>query len=188
MSKQVIIVHGSNGSPEENWSPYLKLHLASEAIHTTALQLPIGENQNLQSWKRSFNQHISQIDPETILIGHSLGCAFILSILSDKEIKVNSIILVSPFNHLLDIKEFDEVIDTFVEQDFNWQNLKTKYKTGYIFHGDNDPYVPLWMAQEIAEKLEIPIKVIANGGHLNTEAGYKEFPELLEVLNRYLQS
>ena len=52
------------------------------------------------------------------------------------------------------------------------------------FAGDNDPYVPLSYTQEIADALSTELKVIPNGGHLNTAAGMQQFPLLLELLNR----
>ena len=51
-----------------------------------------------------------------------------------------------------------------------------------MFHGADDPYVPLAMAQELANKLGVKLNVIEKGGHLNAESGYTKFPAVLKAI------
>ena len=46
-------------------------------------------------------------------------------------------------------------------------------------HGDDDPYVPLYSAEIMADNLNVDIDIIQWGGHLNEESGYSEFEYLL---------
>lgn len=50
------------------------------------------------------------------------------------------------------------------------------------FYTKNDPYVSYEAEKEFADTIATKQIIIENGGHLNSESGYREFPELLEVL------
>lgn len=114
------------------------------------------------------------------LIGHSVGCPFILSLL--EKHKASAAYLVSGFIQLLG-NDFDEINKTFVEKEFDWATIRKNCPKFYVYHGDNDPYVPLEYAEEMASKLGVKVKVIPNGGHLNEAAGFDKFEELLVDLN-----
>lgn len=51
--------------------------------------------------------------------------------------------------------------------------IKQNCKKFYIYHSDNDPYVPMKKATELAKKLDSKIIEIKNAGHFNEKAGYK---------------
>ena len=52
----------------------------------------------------------------------------------------------------------------------------------YVFYSDNDPYVKYEAEKEFANAITENQIVISGGGHLNSESGYTEFPELLKYL------
>jgi Asp-tRNA(Asn)/Glu-tRNA(Gln) amidotransferase A subunit family amidase len=86
----------------------------------------------------------------------------------------------------LDDPQFEPFLKTFVDLDFDW-NL-TKKNAGAIiqFHGDDDPYVPLAHAKDLAEKLDSELIVIKDGGHLSEESNYTKFPELLDKIKEII--
>lgn len=183
MSKcKVVITHGSFGDTQENWIPYLRDNLASLGFNVITPQFPIGETQNLQNWTETFKNEVGELDQNTILVGHSIAPAFFMSLLSNVDIKVKAIILVSGFLHDLGVEEFDNVNHSFTHAEFDWEKIKNNFKYGHSFHGIDDPYVPLWMGEELATNLEIELTPIEKGGHLNIAAGFKEFPELLNKI------
>ena len=182
----VVIIHGSFGDPQENWIPYLKDNLTSENCNVITPQFPIKEKQNLESWTETFYKEIGQLNENTILVGHSIAPAFILSLLNNSNTKVKGILLVSGFLHDLGVKEFDDVNNTFTHEHFDWNHIKENFDFGFSFHGNDDPYVPAWMGEEIAINLGIELMLIEDGGHLNTSAGFREFPELLEKAREFL--
>ncbi len=51
-----------------------------------------------------------------------------------------------------------------------------------MFHSDNDPYVPLEKAKELAKKLGVELIMVKNAGHFNEKAGYTKFELLLEKI------
>ena len=59
------------------------------------------------------------------------------------------------------------------------KKIKENCKNFYVYHSDNDQYVPLEKAKEFAEKLNVEVKVVKGAGHFNMETGYDKFELLL---------
>ena len=55
-----------------------------------------------------------------------------------------------------------------------------------MFRSDNDPYVPLEKAQELAKHLGVDVIIVKNAGHFNEKAGYTKFELLLENIRNVL--
>ena len=49
-------------------------------------------------------------------------------------------------------------------------------------YGDNDPYIPQDVLKKFAKSINAKEVIIHNGGHLNEEAGYNSFPEILKEI------
>ena len=180
----IFIIHGAYGNPEENWFPWLKKELESHTVFVP--RFPTPEDQTLDNWMDVFKEYIDKIDGETIFVGHSLGPAFILSVLEKLNVQVKASFFVSGFTGLLGNPQFDEINKTFVDKDFDWEKIKNNCKQFYLFHSDNDPYVPLEKGKELGEKVDSEIILIEGAGHFNTQAGFTKFPQLLELIKKEL--
>jgi len=97
----------------------------------------------------------------------------------------NSDILVASVSGPLD-NEFDEGMKTFSHKKFDWEKIKSNCKKFYVFHSNNDPYIPLKDAENLARELGVGLTLIRNGKHLNRDAGYAKFRELLEAVKKIL--
>ncbi len=177
----VIIIHGTDGYPQENWFPWLKREL--ETLHHTVIvpQFPTGDAQTLDSWWNELGTH--HLPKDTIFIGHSLGVTFLLTVLERRPAK--AAFLVSGFVGKLG-SDFDILTHTFAQKSFDWEKIRAHCEHITIFHSDNDPYVALEKAEYLAKHLHTPIHLIPDGGHLNSKAGYREFPALLEAIKPLL--
>lgn len=182
----VFIIHGSYGSPEENWFPWLKEELEKLDCNIFVPKFPTPENQSLETWLKVFEEYEDKIDENSILIGHSLGPAFLLNILEKLNKPVKASFFVSGFLGLLDNPTFDEINKTFTDKEFNWDKIKENCPEFYVFHSDNDPYVSLQKAKELSEKLGVEVLVVKDAGHFNKETGYTNFPQLLEKIKTEL--
>jgi predicted alpha/beta hydrolase family esterase len=175
-----VIIHGAYGNPEENWSPWLREEL-SKLGEVIAPEFPTPEGQTLENWRNVFDES----DENTVLIGHSLGPAFILDLL--ERHKAKAVFFVAPFIDNIDDPAFDEINKTFVNREFDWESIKKNCPKFVIYHSDNDPYVPLELAEKIANKLNVKINIIKDAGHFNTKAGYNKFERLLEDIKEVLK-
>ena len=176
-----IIIHGVYASPDANWFPWLKAKLENQGYEVLVPKFPTPLDQSLESWIRTISKYGDKINEETVLIGHSLGAAFILSYLETSNKKIKAAFLVAGFHKLLG-SPYDESIKTFIDKDFDWDKIKNSCGKFFIFGSDNDQYISLDVTKELAEKLNAEVNIIQNGGHLNKESGYEDFPLLLECV------
>jgi predicted alpha/beta hydrolase family esterase len=84
-------------------------------------------------------------------------------------------------------EHFDKLNHTFTHQVFDFEKIKQNAGKIFIIAGDNDPYVPISETETLADKLNTESILIKNGKHLNAEAGYTKFPELLTMINSCLK-
>lgn len=183
MKKTAFIIHCSNGNPNRNWYPWLKKELENKGFQVFAPQFPIGKDQNLNNWLNTLKEYKQYLN-NSILIGHSLGVSFILNVLNNWDIKAKATYLVSGFIGKLNVDEPN--IEDFSDKTFNWYKIRTNCKHFYIFHSDNDPYVPLSKAQELSKYLETKVILVKNAGHFSESSGYKRFDLLLKYLEKEL--
>ncbi len=179
----IFIIHGAEGHPEENWFPWLKKEL--EQLGHTAIvpQFPLFNDQTLANWLNVLAQYKEFITPETIFVGHSLGTAFILNVLETTPAK--AAFFVAGFTGKVENK-FDDSMKTFAQRTFDWQKIKEHCNHFTVFHSDNDPYVKIEKAHELAEYLEVPVNIIKGAGHFNEAAGCTKFDILLEKITELL--
>lgn len=179
---KIIIIHGTKGSPEGNWFPWLKRELEARGHEVYVPHFPTPENQSSAEWCKTLKDQAPVFDGDTVLVGHSCGATHILHVLEEAREPMAKTVLVSGFIDKLGNPEYDTLNKTFIERNFNWEKIRRNAGKLYMFHGDNDPYVPLPFAQRLANKLKAPLTIIKGGGHLNAEAGYTEFPEILNAI------
>ncbi len=185
----IIIVHGTGGSPESNWFPWLKSELEKLGHRVFVPRLPTPPShkpQSLESWLHVFKEYEQCLDDDTIVVGHSLGPAFLLSVLEAVPRPIKAAFFVAGFVALLDNPRFDDLNRTFVTKTFDWAAIKKNCRNFVVINSDNDPYVPLQKGKDLAAKLSTELIVLKNAGHINTEAGYAEFPFLLEKIKENL--
>lgn len=184
-----FIIHGTEGNPNGNWFPWLKEQLEKFSHTVFVPEFSTPENQSLEIWMRDFEYYFHLIDDDSILIGHSLGSAFILNILERLSLPkpVKACFLVAGFIGLLGNKHYDDLNRTFTDKKFDWNKIRKNCGKFYVISSDNDPYVPLEKGEEISGYLKTELIVIPNGGHLNSESGYTKFELLLDYINKDLE-
>lgn len=180
--KNAFIIHGAHGTPQENWFPWLKEELEKVKYQVFVPQFPTPEDQNLDSWLSVFEEYRQYINEETIFVAHSIGPAFVLSILESIEIKIRAAFLVAPFTELLNNEEVDEINKTFVQKEFNWQKIKENCEKFFVFFSENDPYVPVEASRKVADNINAEFIKVEGAGHFNEATGYTKFEQLLTLV------
>lgn len=184
---KIYIVHGAFGSPEENWFPWLKSEVEKLGCLAVAPRLPTPEGQDLKTWLDAFADFECKFDTNTIVVGHSVGATFLLSVLERIQQPIRAAFLVAGFLGPLGL-ELDRLNRTFAQKPFDWSAIKTHCPRLYVLGSDNDPYVPLAKTEELAAHLGVHPIWIDGAGHFNSAAGYTEFPRLLGLVNTELTS
>ena len=185
---RVIIVHGSYGNPMENWFPWLRDQLTHLGATVLTPSFPTPEGQNLANWLKVFDDEVGPLTSRDILVGHSLGPAFILHLLQRSQVPVMGTFLVSGFLNDLGIEEFDSVNSTFTADLFDWPVVRANSGHAHVYNSNNDPYVPLTKGTELAEKLGVSLIVLDGAGHVNASAGFTTFPLLLQDISALMSA
>ncbi len=185
----VFIIHGTGGTPEINWFPWLKKELEKSGCKVFVPIFPTPENQSLESWLKVFEKYKKYLGEESIIIGHSLGPAFLLSVLENLNKPIRAAFFVSGFisflnNPVSEGLNFDELNKTFVNKKFYWEKIRKNCKKFYVINSDDDPYVPLEKGRILAKTLGTELIVLKNAGHINQESGYTKFDLLLEMIKK----
>ncbi|MDR3425652.1 MAG: alpha/beta fold hydrolase [Alphaproteobacteria bacterium] len=180
-----LIVHGTLGNPESNWFPWLKRELEKEGQTVIVPRFPTPEGQTLSSWLDVAEKVVKGLDPaDTVLIGHSLGAIFLLRLAEKAQKPFQAAFLVCPFMRKIGVEPYDTLNATFIQPPLDWPRIRKNAPRIHAFAGQDDPYVPLPYASEVAEQSGATLTVIDKGGHLNAESGYREFPLLLEKIRQ----
>lgn len=184
--KKVLIIHGFEGTPNGGWRPWLMGELEKMDIYACSLAMPTPDAPVCGEWVSELSRQIemSNSDDEIYLAGHSLGVPAILRYLeTDDARKIAGIVLVAAPSE----KTQNKATENFYETSYDYELIKTKIGAGAVIHGDNDPYVPLSNAKDIASGLGVDLIVIENGGHLNGSSGFLALPQCLEILSKMIK-
>jgi predicted alpha/beta hydrolase family esterase len=184
MSKNALILHGTDATPGHNWFVWLKIELEQLGYEVWLPQLPHSDRPSTKVYNEFLlSNNDFKFGEETIIIGHSSGAVEVLSILENLDSKVQAVFLVSAFKDWLG---WESLNDLFVPK-LNFGNIKGKADEIIFIHSDNDPYCPLSHPTYLAEQVDGKLVVMQGQGHFNTEVSnkYKRFPELLDIIQKY---
>lgn len=186
-----IILHGTLGSPEINWFPWLKGQLESLGHKVVVPQLPTPEGQNPDNWVKVIKETVDSLggpDEETVFVAHSMSPLAVCHYLASIDKKVRACFFVAGAAEMHNPPEPYKSLNTpFFEKPLDWKKVKANCGSIICFGGDNDPYVSLPLAKKFSELCGAKeFIVISGGGHLNGEFGYTEFPLLLETIKKEL--
>jgi len=182
----IFIIHGAYGNPEENWFPWLKSELDKLDCRVFVPKFPTPEDQSLENWNKVFEDYKQYLNENSIVVGHSLGPAFLLNLLEELDKPIKAAFFVSGFLDLLGNPDFDNINKSFIEKSFDWQKIKQNCPKFFVFHSDNDPYVPLEQAEKLAKNLGVDVILVKNAGHFNENAGYSKFDLILDKIKPFL--
>ena len=184
-----VILHGTMGSPEGNWFPWLAEELEKLGHQTIRPQLPTPEGQNPTEWTKAIKEAVEKLggpDEETVFVAHSMSCFAVCDYLSQIDKHVNSAFLVAGFAQRYSEwpEPFPELNNPFVDKSLDWNRVKTNCSKIFCFDGDDDKYVSSEMAKKFANLCGARLKIIPNGGHLTEDSGYTIFPLLLDTIKK----
>lgn len=173
-----FIFHGTAGSPDGNWFPWLKDKLGQHGLITTIPRFPTPEGESLEAWLKILDAQTEKLNKNTLAIGHSKGGMFLLKVLERLEIQIDTAVFVSAPVGEQPILYYD-ADKKFTNFEFDWIKIRDKARHFVVYHSDNDPYVSLGNGKRLARELGIDLTFIPNAGHINAESGYTEFSQIL---------
>lgn len=190
--RNIFIIHGSNGIPDEQWYPWLRSELQKDKNNNVIVpqfQIPdkeVAGGHHYSQWRTKLLEYKDKINKDTIFIGHSRGCQFIMLALTDIGIKnVGGIFLVAPWVQYRWYDSPKNLVDSFHYKVVDWSALKKVVSHIEIFQSTND-VIPLEEGVGIAAMLAARLEIVPNAGHFVIKSGYSTFPLLLAKITKYI--
>ncbi len=179
----VFIFHGIGGHPGENWFPWLKEQLELRGYRVIVPSFPNADRPDLSEWLRHFSKYKKEVCSDTIFVGHSLGGSLAMHILERLSTPIAKTLLVASVSGETG-STVDPYILSFTITDYDWENIRKHGGKISIIHSNNDPYILLEQAKDLARELQTTVSIIYGGGHLNEAAGFRNFPALLNLITK----
>ena len=186
--KKVIIIHGCPGREEEmmnladrtfdkHWMPWTREKLIESGIKTETPMMPSPWEPNYEKFKQEFEKYY--VNEDTVLVGHSCGCAFLVRWLGESKKKVAKLILVAPWK-IPD--EGDKARQKFYVYPID-ETIKDRVKKIVMFTADDEE-------KDGKKSLEIyhqalggeVIELKGHGHYTMNDMKTTEFPELLNII------
>ena len=185
--KRAVLLHGTDGSPNDHWFPWLKNELKENGYEVFAPTLPENHTPNHGIYD-DFLKNSSWDFNDNLLVGHSSGTTTILNLLmADWFPKVKASVMVGTFlnEKLTKTADWYEAgqFDGLFVQEFDIEKLKRKCPEFIFVHGDNDHACDYGDAMDFCQKLDGDFITIKNGAHLSGGSGVSEIPHIIEKLN-----
>ncbi|CAB1216811.1 RBBP9/YdeN family alpha/beta hydrolase [Acinetobacter bouvetii] len=184
--KKVYIVHGDQASPNDHWFPWLGQQIQHSGHVARRLILPDANTPNFQNWQHALGLQMPQLDQDSIVVAHSLGCLaslhFLTKALSEKQIK--GLILVAGFkDKLTALPE----LDGFIRQaKLDMAILQKQIATRVLFFSCDDPYVSPPKAVLLGHYINAQMQEVNHAGHFMRSDGFEECKEVWDVLHPLL--
>ena len=180
--KNAVILHGTGNNSQGNWFPWLKGELKKKDYKVWVPDLPESDRPNgklnaeyiLKNW---------ELNEDSLIVGHSSGAVTIFSILQalPENKRVAKCIFISAFKNNLG----EENLSDLFTEPFDFSKIKHKAKKFIFVHSDNDPYIPVEQAVELAKEVDGELIIKPGQGHFNLSSNRpcKEFPFLLTLID-----
>lgn len=184
--KKAVLLHGTDGSPNDHWFPWLKKELEESGYEVFAPTLPESHTPNRDIYEK-FLKTTGWDFRDNLVIGHSSGTTTILNLLmADWFPKVKGSVMVGTFlnEKLTKSAEWYEPgqFDNLFVQDFDIEKIKSKCSEFIFVHGDNDHACDYDDSKEFCQKIGGEFITIKNGAHLSGSSGITRIPEIVEKL------
>lgn len=179
--RTALIIHGIHGNPEENWFPWLRKKLTAKDYRVVLPHFPTKENLRWEDWWEVFQSIENSLGSAPIIVGHSAGAAFALSILEKRP--AQAAFLVAPAWGKTD-NEFTSLMAPLTDRTFDWHTIRSHCGSFAVYHSDNDPYLPLERGETLAAHLGCAVTLVSGAGHFNASSGYTSFGRLLSDIEK----
>ena len=159
---RVLLLHGWGGKHELHWLTWLYHELKKRKIEVYYPDLPNPSLPERDEWLNSIENELDfkNSEQDLIIFGHSLGCPTALLLL--EKHKARRAVLVSGFANDLGIPE----IASFTKKEFNWKKIKQNCNEFICINSDDDPFIDLSIAKDLAKKLNTKLIIEHNASHI----------------------
>ena len=183
-----VIIHGCPSNVEEamdpetrtydkHWIPWLKEELNARRIETETPLMPSPWEPDYRKFKNEFEKY--KVTENTILVGHSCGCAFLVRWLGESKKNIFKLILVAPW-------KIPDKEDNLRKEFYNYsidETIKSRVREITMFTADDEELEGKESLKIFHQILGGEVVELEGRGHYTmSDMGTTEFPELLEEI------
>lgn len=173
MNKRYLILHGWGGSDFPHWQSWLAGELAKNYSTVSFFKFSNIDTPNKDLWMSELIQELEEFRPD-VVICHSIATILWFQMCHEFVLReVEKLYLVAPPSLECDIAELKSFYPCRVP-------VNLYAKESLLITSTNDPYLCENEAKSLQKSLDIPMKIIENAGHINSDSGYGEWPWILE--------
>lgn len=180
VAKNALILHGTGGSPDDNWFQWLKNQLAWRGYEVSAPQLPGADRPNLDAYWSALCDF--DFNEKTLIIGHSSGATAALGLLQ----RLASTVVV---DHVITVAGFPwdkgYNCEELFEEPFHWDVIRAHASRFSVVWSPDDPHVDAEQTEALANELGVEPVVLEDMAHFSISTGGRRFrtlPVLLDLL------
>ena len=173
MSKKVLLLHGWGGSDTPHWQSYIAAEIAKEYGCVNFLHFSDVDEPKLDVWMDELLKVLESFTPD-IVICHSLANTLWFHLCHTQKIQtIETLYLVAPPSMDCKVEELCEFFPITTPQNLYAQE-------SYLICSTDDPYMKEEEARKLQKELHIPMKLIPNAGHINSDSGYGKWEWFLK--------
>jgi uncharacterized protein len=177
---KVLILHGWGGSDFPHWQSWLASELAKEYKTVSFFKFSDLDLPKYDIWEKELEQHLVDFKPDIVLC-HSLANILWFHLCSKNKIasSIKKLYLVAPPSLTCDIEELKSFYPISVPKKLYADDV-------LLITSTNDQYLTEKEAMDLQKDLDVDMKVIVDGGHINTDSGFGEWKWILEEVQKDL--
>ncbi|MDD5157807.1 alpha/beta hydrolase [Sulfurimonas sp.] len=173
MNKKYLILHGWGGSDFPHWQSWLAGELAKNYSTVSFLKFSDFDFPDKNRWMNELKKELEEFKPD-VVICHSIANILWFQMCHEFVlVELEKLYLVAPPSLKCDIAELNSFYPCATPT-----NLYAK--ESLLITSTNDPYLSVDEAKSLQKSLDIPMKILENAGHINSDSGYGEWPWILE--------
>jgi len=171
---KVLILHGWGGSDAPHWQAELACEIAKDY---GTVSFPLLDNCHFPSknrWIKQVKQILEDFKPDTVVC-HSLANTLWFWLCQEEIQTVQRLFMVSPPS----LTTEEKTIKTF----FPCEAPSELYaKEVHMIVSDDDPWVALDEAKNIATQYNASLTILKNAGHINADSGYGKWDHIEKLV------
>ena len=178
-----VVLHGWQGSGADHWQSWLAGRLRAAEREVRYPDLPDPDAPSLKDWLGALPAALEGLaDDGFDVVAHSLGAVLWLHHVAAGTTcpRPARVALVAPPSPSTTIAE----ITAFFPPPLDVDTVRHGAGGTVLVGSDDDPYTPEGIALAYGRPLKMPTTIIVGGGHLNPDAGYGEWPAVLDWCGR----
>ena len=163
---------------DKHWLPWLKRELLERGVPTETLLMPNPWNPEYERFKKEVEK--CDVNEDTVLIGHSCSCAFLVRWLGETQRSIHKLILVAPWKTPDNAGRYQKTFYDFVID----PTIASRTRRIVMFTADDEEEDGKKGLQMYHDALGGEVIELTGHGHYTLgDMGTEMFPELLaEVL------